>query len=553
MSKGKITSLKTWAQEVVICDECDKTPANQFCNSCQVKLCGNCINEHAKLLSHDIVHYTKRNEKMVSQQCELHPGQKFQAVCQQCDVLVCIKCIITSHKGHEIDEIPAKYYDNRKKIMQESEELQEQLNLQGQRSDARKSNLSKLTVDFENLETELEKHRKCWQEEVDGIFDKHKSLIRSTKDKAMITYFTQEQDLKRRNERKLQTIKENKEILRSKTVSKIVDYISKLQEYKAIPNLNDVAVPSLKVKTDRGKELSIEFGDHRATLAQTLHVKLTKAVPEFHSTAMFSRGRIIANIQPSAKCKYLDAVACVGSDEAWLGCGSEFILRLDIRGSEKASVKITNDPADISVTQQGELIYTDRNSVMIVRAGMTETLIKAPECWKPWGLCCTDSGDILVNMVTDNAIHDHKIVRYTGLKAIQEIENDSDGNPIFQRGNFIIYLAENKNGDICASDGNAKKVVVMAATGAVRFRYDGDQAKRKKYFSPEQIATDSRSQIIVTDHNNDCIHILDQNGQFLQCVDDCGLDTPGGLSVDSKGRCWVGLHSGKLKVISLNM
>jgi sugar lactone lactonase YvrE len=57
------------------------------------------------------------------------------------------------------------------------------------------------------------------------------------------------------------------------------------------------------------------------------------------------------------------------------------------------------------------------------------------------------------------------------------------------------------------------------------------------------------SQIIVADYNNACLHILDQNGQFLRCVDNCGLVNPDGLSVDSEGRLWVGLHDSEVKVI----
>ena len=54
----------------------------------------------------------------------------------------------------------------------------------------------------------------------------------------------------------------------------------------------------------------------------------------------------------------------------------------------------------------------------------------------------------------------------------------------------------------------------------------------------------------MTDIDNNCLHILDQNGQFLRCVDDCGLERPYGLSVDSEGRLWVGLlDSGEIKVI----
>ncbi|XP_062619809.1 uncharacterized protein LOC134281341 [Saccostrea cucullata] len=351
-----------------------------------------------------------------------------------------------------------------KKNMKESEELRKQLDLERLQSDTRKLNISKSIAEFEVLEGELEKHRKCWHQEVDDIFDKHKSLITSMRENAIKSLTEQNHAPKHVIERKLQIIKENKDIIRSKSVSKVVNYKTEFQEYKASPKEIDaiVTVPSLKVKTDRGKELDMEYGE-------------------------------------------------------------------------------------------GELIYTDTDSVIIVRSGMTENLIKTPEGWEPWGLCCTNSGDILVNMVTNAVIHDHKIVRYAGQKAVQDIQKDSDGNPFFQSGNFIICLAENRNGDICASDGNAKKVVVMDKEGAVRFRYTGYPAKRKKYFCPEHIATDSKSQIIETDHNNDCLHILDQNGEFLQCVDDCGLDTPGGLSIDNKGRCWVGLHSGKLKVISLNM
>ena len=83
-------------------------------------------------------------------------------------------------------------------------------------------------------------------------------------------------------------------------------------------------------------------------------------------------------------------------------------------------------------------------------------------------------------------------------------------------------MSENNNGDICVSDTKANTVIVVEKTGSVRFRYDGRPARRQETFSPRGIVTDALSQIIVTDYNN-CLHILDQNGQVLRCVDDCGL------------------------------
>jgi sugar lactone lactonase YvrE len=143
-----------------------------------------------------------------------------------------------------------------------------------------------------------------------------------------------------------------------------------------------------------------------------------------------------------------------------------------------------------------------------------------------------------------------KIVRYQGHNVTQEIDRDEDGEPIYKGGKYPLHVVENKNGDVCVSDHNAKAVVVVNKSGRVRFRYDGTPARRKMSFDLRHIVTDTMSQIIVADCDNACLHILDQNGQFLRCVDNCGLDKPHGLSVDSEGRLWVGLQqSGEVKVI----
>ncbi|XP_056022354.1 brain tumor protein-like [Ostrea edulis] len=247
----------------------------------------------------------------------------------------------------------------------------------------------------------------------------------------------------------------------------------------------------------------------------------------------------------------LYSVACVGVDEAWVSGKDKTIRRVDIHGSVRDTVTCQVSPNDITITSQGELVYSDgpNRTVNIVRHGRTETLITIPKGWSPMGLCCTRSGDILVSMSTSGFTSRYKIVRYDKHIMKQEIERDDHGQPIYKGGRNILWVVENNNGDICASDNNAKAVVVVDKSGRVRFRYDGTPA-RKKTFNPEHLVINSISQIIVTDNNNACLHILDQNGQFLRCVENCGLDEPCGLSVDSEGRLWVGLlNTGKVKVI----
>ncbi|XP_062592608.1 uncharacterized protein LOC134254058 [Saccostrea cucullata] len=468
-------------------------------------------------------------------------SQTYETCCQKCDLLVCRECVITSHKSHNIEEIPFEYYENRKTILLETEELQKRLDSEEQII-RRKSYISEVTAKINELERKLKGSKTDWHKEVDDIFNKYQVSINTKKNRALKPPILVQQILAPyvRIRKMENTIHENKYILRARTISKVVNYKSKLLKYPF-----DLSLSSLKINTDPGKELSIEFEGHKATLTQTQLFSQTSDNSVLSSTESSGNNKMVADTQTGEDKVVADiqtplgdvyAIVCTASDEAWIVGKCKHIYHIDVNGSVRVCITVTGKSSDISLSPYGELTYTDcvNNTVMIVRLGLVKELIKAPEGWKPRGLCCTKSGDILVNM-TSNDYSNQKIVRYKGQTVKQEIENDSNGKPIYRGGR------------------NERKLVVVDKKENVRFRYKGSPARRKKYFCPEHIANDSKSQIIVTDDNNDCLHILDQNGQFLQCVDDCGLDTPGGLSVDGKGRYWVGLHSGKLRVVAMKI
>ena len=317
----------------------------------------------------------------------------------------------------------------------------------------------------------------------------------------------------------------------------------------------DLKFPVLASNIDKGKELGIEIGDYTAILKQMSQPSLSTDVSRLTTgiRKLMDKLRVIATI-PTTYSPLRD-VACVGEAEAWIYGDNSTITRIDIHGAVKDTVTTTckYGPNGISVTKGRDLMYSDYTSdtANIVRDGKSETLITTPQGWGPGRLSCTRSGDVLVHVYTGSGPQEkNKIIRYQGQNIKQEINNDGQGNPIIKDGEYWLFMSENNNGDVCVSDVKAETVVVVDKKGRVRFRYDGTPARREEPFDPTGIVTDALSQIIVADSNNNCLHILDQNGQFLRCVDDCGLKGPWGLSVDIEGKLWVGSwQSGEIKVI----
>ncbi|XP_078328805.1 uncharacterized protein LOC144623839 isoform X2 [Crassostrea virginica] len=558
----------SWAQDVITCDLCDK-PTQQFCNSCQVNLCETCVKKHRdefKSLPHDIVPFLHKQAQLVFSACQEHIGQRCEVNCKECNKPVCLKCIVSgTHKGHDVEELTETHENKIQKIKFDTEEIKAKLIPKYQNEDVEIGNkISKTKSKVDDLGNESKKLRKLWHEEVDNIFDKIDSLSQSLTEKNLNALQECHNKIRDLISEMNTIVKLNEKLFNSNKLSEVNQYQSKLNEYQDFPEHVDLELPSLRSIIDQGKELIIEIGGYRATLKHMFPPSpsadvscLTTGIGQ-----LMYQVRFIATIPTNYKPLY--GVACVGGTEAWIYGNNRNITRIDIHGAVRDTVTTSclNWPNDISVTRERELIYSDSNSgtVKIVRHGKSETLITTPQGWTPRNLSCTRSGDILVHMYKRNMFlllsgsgTKNKIIRYQGQNIKQEINKDEQGNPIFKDGHYSLFMSENNNGDVCVSDRNADIVVVVDNTGRVRFRYDGTPARREKSFAPRGIATDALSQMIVSDYNNNCLHILDQNGQFLgflRFVDDCGLERPDGLSVDSEGRLWLGLYeTGEIKVL----
>nr|XP_034319012.1 uncharacterized protein LOC117687043 [Crassostrea gigas] len=169
-------------------------------------------------------------------------------------------------------------------------------------------------------------------------------------------------------------------------------------------------------------------------------------------------------------------------------------------------------------------------------ANLCKEVLITLQGWVPSNLCVTSTDDLLVTMYSADETQS-KVVRYSGSTRIQTIQSDNEGKPLYSGNSKIKYITENRNHDICVADYGAGAIVVVNQDGGLRWRYAS--ATKHKPFDPRGITTDSQRHILTAYFDNQCIHILDQDGQFLRNINNCDLEYPFGLCVDNNDNLYV--------------
>lgn len=459
-----------------------------------------------------------------------------------------MECVTGRHSGHVIETLEDVIATRREIIRIETDEIESILRNEAQQLSDIDQDIQRAKPNFVELGVQARDLRQQWHGEIDGIFDNLEYLIQTFRKYKLDTLNHYRSKIKCRNSNMAHIVQVNRELLGSSNVSEIYNYRPRLTDLRDVPQRPELKEPSLKTRFIPGTERKMEFGKFVNSLTMT---SLLSMQDELYLSDLLAEPIVIAVISTQINNRHLCRLACVGSDRAWV-CGQDKTITLvALEGSVRDTVISTcNDfPGDIQLNREGELVYSDvaHQRVNVVRNGNTEPLITTQDDSLPYNLCCTISGDILIGVGHRSANSHPKIVRYRGERRVMEIYKDEHGNPIFQGAH--ISVTENINGDIITTDANSKAVVALDNTGRVKFRYNQSPPGREMPFCPGKVVTDSVGRIIVADDNH-CLHILDQNGRFLRCVDNCGLDRPSGLSLDSEGRLWVGsYHTGEIKVI----
>ncbi|XP_052703124.1 uncharacterized protein LOC128179653 [Crassostrea angulata] len=544
------------AQDVVRCTLCRTSMAFMYCEICHIHLCKDCVETHLSDSSkvHNVVSLKQYLTTLNYPKCRKHPTKQCELHCEQCDIPVCAQCISGEHLGHKPVDI-FQNFDIKKEVLQrELEELEKSIypkykeiasNIPVQKAD--------LSKNSQKLTTVIDKQGEVWHREIDTIISNLKSIVEEMESKHLVILKKQEDEITRTISEITQTIAELKKILNSKDVCLVSEYKSRNAEFRRLPPKLKVSLPNFRSEKIHTDQLIKQFGSLSA-LSFTIEEQDYSMSPQGAKSSPPDRSlmdvpQVITAIDTGYE--YLYGVTCLNDTEVWTRGNEDMMKLFNQQGKQVKSIKTKSGyvPTDISVTRSGDLVYTDYNdrTVNIVKNTQVQTVIRL-RGWSPRGVCSTASGDLLVVMDSDGD-KQSKVVCYSGSTEKQSIQYNDKGQPLFSSGHYK-YISENRNLDICFSDCGARVVVVVNQAGKLRFTYTGHPSTTKGSFDPRGITTDSHGRILTADYDNDCIHILDQGGQFLRYIDNRHLQFPRGLCVDTRDNLFVAERgTGKVKKI----
>lgn len=553
---------QTSAQDILQCQICESHFPPLSCEFCRINLCKICAGEHLldDSRDHKVVPIKMRRSTINYPKCPTHTNKQCELHCEKCDNPICAHCISSNeHLGHKACDI-MKVFNIKKEILQKDLQELDKLIYPKYQDMALNTKYQKAGLEnhSQKLITTVEKWKDDLHKEIDSIINRKKAEI-SKSNNAQLTVLSESEDETAHSISDIrQHIVDLKNLQESSDVYLVSAYKSRIDGFRKLPPKLKVTFQSFCLPKINTTQLFEELDSLNLTISVTKKEQEYKMdSPGYMSSLSDSKPvdefEIITSI--NTDYRYLFCVTCMSDEEIWV-CGNINIMKLyNLQGEQLKSIKSKSEnmPWDIAVTKSRDLIYTDfsNRSVNLIRKSEIQK-ISTLRGWGPIRVCITSSDDILIMMRSDDK-RQVKIVRYSGSMEKQSIQFDDKGKPLYSPISYIKYICENKNQDVCVSDYFAGAVVVVNQKGKFRFKYTGS-SNAKESFKPVGIATDNQERILTSDCKNNCICILDSNGEFLRFIENCDLNCPWGLCVDSRDNLYVVERNlGRVKKIKYNI
>nr|XP_022307543.1 uncharacterized protein LOC111113544 [Crassostrea virginica] len=464
-----------------------------------------------KTKMHEVVDFINRKEGPVPPECKSHDKTQCEVYYNDYHEPACVMCVTTTHKKHDISDIKSIVENLKRRIAADVEDMENIIR-------------PKYTqyAGIGNSSEEFDKVMNAIQDQEENICKVVREIGSQLKDEVAKQKREFEQKTKEvqssvaKEEKELDTvIQSSKGILKSNNVMCILTYLSKNEQFKRGPQHMQISIPMFLSGNINRNQLQEMFGPltRSSDLTQDGQLSMQK---------LMSNPVVLSTIQTPHGSGLILKTLSIYSNAFAFSLSLEKKLSFSVEWPDTKVYRYDDD---------------ERKAVVHLRT------------WCPRGLCHSANGDLLVSMRSVDKTQS-RVVRYSGTTETMVIQNDRQGKPLFSvNSTAVLLLTENGNGDICVADNAGKAVVVVNASGELRFNYQEKKCQKPNYksFKPLTIATDDNKQIIFTDSSNNVVHVTDSDGNFLRYIE---YPCSGGLSIDHDHNLVIGdLSNGKIRII----
>ncbi|XP_076095696.1 uncharacterized protein LOC143066770 [Mytilus galloprovincialis] len=458
--------------------------------------------------------------------CSSHCEEKCYLYCQNCEIPICLSCILYIHSGHRATKIEVvfdiqcteleKFRDSAELDLSQSAEIRRFIHERKQRD------LNSYTTIKEKI-TEREKEMK------DSVTAQAANLIKKL-DEIYLSddqFITKEEDQIQKYEKDLN--------LKKSEVDKA------LNTCQAISVLNTIGTIDLKMPGKNFNELPKEqtaiFTEVEPEVKINLKILKVERIVEL--TEVYNTSEtIISNLKTLESGVYMMTNICDDTIKQFVFRGGkcEFVKSLELA------------VLDLTVTMEGNILASIDDSEVIY--SLTDSgkehfqSVVSPR--KVRGVHVFGNYILYVGFIDS-------INTESGIE-IFDLKSDLNQEFIFDPGTYAIFspekIASNMNGDtICViqneSSNNSGMIVsyeISPSLGRVKWMYEGhEDINTVEEFCPIDIVITSAGLVLTVDLSSFIIHILSMNGSFLTFIGAReGVYGPRSLNVDREGHLQIG-------------
>ena len=536
----------------VQCNICENASAKFNCNTCGDVLCAICKTYHLKskgTRDHKVVPYAEKlNPKYIAQLfCSTHRHHAPKFWCDTCGVPICDSCVTNEHRGHQCNNITDVLTEKRDAMLAEMKMIRD--TTMAEWKEVLKQAQTITTEYIENIDKidkELVARAQEMHREVDIILLRRQQTLKEIKESGLGKLQDQEKYIRERLQQLQEDVQRYEDQLVDSDPNALLQFQQGMEHSKDEQKSFSLETISLPIFT-KGQGDNSEIQNMFGQLSTQVIPKKSREIPYKYSDTELALSELTNSAtkrsliqKPYVQSQFsadqiFPYIACVNQGQAWVYTQDVTLQLMDRDGTVQDTIKTNFDIDDMAVTSDGDILLADlRNKCIKSVSGKKTISTLFNTSGRPYSLCCLHNNNIVVTFCRES-----KVIMYSRSGEIIQAFND---HIKFRYPMSVAVNKVNQNIYVCDHEENCinstGKVMTIGTDGQLLYEYSGQDSKN---FYPVKICTDLIGHIFITDLNNHCIHILDQEGKFVQYVltSEQGLNEPTIIDVDSEGYVWV--------------